>query len=135
MNFKKHYISAFTLLGMSLLSSPFLMARAAQQGSQQPAADNTKINQRDKDKSSPTADQQKTNPTDRAITQKIRKAVMADKELSSYAHNVKIITQDGKVTLKGPVRSEDEKANVATKAVTVAGGTNVDNQLDVMPSK
>lgn len=135
MNFKKHYFSAFTLLGVSLLSSPFLIARATQQGSQQPAADNTKINQRDKDKSSPTADQQKTNPADRAITQKIRKAVMADKELSSYAHNVKIITQDGKVTLKGPVRSEDEKANIATKAVTVAGGTNVDNQLDVMLSK
>jgi osmotically-inducible protein OsmY len=111
------------------------MAKGAPQDAQNPAPDNTKTNQRDKDRSSPTADQQKMSPADRAITQKIRQAIMADKELSAYGHNVKVITQDGKVTLKGPVRSDDEKANIATKAITVAGSGNVDNQLDVMPSK
>jgi hyperosmotically inducible protein len=95
-------------------------------------ADNTKMN---KDQSSPTADQQKMNPTDRALTQKIRKSIHEDKSLSSYAHNIKIIAQDGKVTLRGPVRSEEEKNNLQAKAVAVAGDGNVMNQLEVSPSK
>jgi hyperosmotically inducible periplasmic protein len=95
-------------------------------------ADNTKMN---KDQSSPTADDQKMNPTDRALAQKIRKSIHDDKELSTYAHNIKIIAQDGKVTLRGPVRSEDEKNNLQAKAVAVAGDGNVMNQLDIAPSK
>src|ERR1700692_1789794 len=102
------------------------------QYSQQTAPDNTKKN---KDQTSPTADQQKANPTDRAITQKIRKAVHDDNSLSTYAHNIKIITQDGKVTLRGPVRSEDEKNNLQAKAETVAGQENVTNRLEIAPSK
>ena len=66
------------------------------------------------------------------LTAKIRKALIADKALSMYAHNVKIITQNGSVTLKGPVRSEDEKQQVASKAAEAAGGADkVDNQLTV----
>lgn len=57
------------------------------------------------------------------------------KSLSTYGHNVKIITQGGKVTLKGPVHSEEEKTNIAGKAVEVAGDGNVDNQLDVVPPR
>jgi osmotically-inducible protein OsmY len=102
------------------------------QDTQQPAPDNTKKN---KDQTSPTADQQKMNPADRAITQKLRKAIHEDQNLSTYAHNIKIITQDGKVTLRGPVRSEDEKNNLQAKAVTVAGQDNVTNQLEIAPSK
>jgi hyperosmotically inducible protein len=115
-------------LGVSLMAAPV----PRYQYSQQTAPDNTKKN---KDQTSPTADQQKINPTDRAITQKIRKAVHGDTSLSSYAHNIKIITQDGKVTLRGPVRSEDEKNNLQAKAVTVAGQDNVTNQLEIAPSK
>jgi hyperosmotically inducible protein len=102
------------------------------QENQQAAPDNTKKN---KDQTSPTADQQKTNPSDRAITQKIRKAVHDDTSLSTYAHNIKIITQYGKVTLRGPVRSEDEKNNLQAKAATVAGEANVTNKLEIAPSK
>jgi hyperosmotically inducible protein len=102
------------------------------QNTQQPAPDNTKKN---KDQGTPTADQQKMNPSDRAITQKIRKAVHDDTSLSVYAHNIKIIAQDGKVTLRGPVRSDDEKNNLQAKAVAVAGETNVTNQLEIAPSK
>jgi hyperosmotically inducible protein len=102
------------------------------QDSQQPAPDNTKTN---KDQASPTADQQKTNSSDQALTQKIRKAIHEDQSLSTYAHNIKVITQDGKVTLRGPVRSEEEKSNLEAKAVSVAGQENVTNQLDVTPSK
>ena len=97
---------------------------------QQP--DNTKAN---KD-NTPTADQQKGNLGDRELTQQIRKAVMADKSLSTYAHNVKIIAQNGMVTLKGPVRSEEEKKTVKDKAVEIAGDpSKVDDQLSVKPKQ
>ena len=102
------------------------------QDNQLPAPDNTKTN---KDQAGPTADQQKTNPSDQAITQKIRKAIHEDQSLSSYAHNIKVITQDGKVTLRGPVRSEEEKSNLEAKAVSVAGQENVTDKLEVTPSK
>jgi len=78
-----------------------------------------------------TADTQKDNSSDREITQKIRQSIIADKSLSTYAHNVKIITQGGQVTLKGPVKSEDEKQAIATKAADVAGADKVSNQLSV----
>jgi hyperosmotically inducible protein len=112
---------------VSLMAIPTLS-----QDNQQPAPDNTKTN---KDQAGPTADQQKTNPSDQAVTQKIRKAIHEDQTLSTYAHNIKVITQDGKVTLRGPVRSEEEKSNLEAKAVSVAGQENVTNQLDVAPSK
>jgi len=82
----------------------------------------------------PTADQQKMNKADRDMTAQIRKSIIADKSLSTYGHNVKIITQDGMVTLKGPVRSDDEAKNIAAKAAEVAGGSDkVMNQLEVKP--
>jgi osmotically-inducible protein OsmY len=78
-----------------------------------------------------TADRQSNNASDLAITQKIRKALVADKSLSTYAHNVKIITANGAVTLRGPVKSDDEKQKVASKASEVVDGSKVDNQLTV----
>lgn len=135
MNLIGNRLCLLTLLGLSLLFFPLLSAGASAQDSQQPAPDNTKTNQRDKDKTSPTADQQKMNPADREITRKIRASIHEDKSLSTYGHNIKIISQDGKVTLKGPVRSEAEKSNIAAKATAVAGDGNVDNQLDVAPPK
>jgi hyperosmotically inducible protein len=102
------------------------------QDAQQPAPDNTKTN---KDQSAPTADDQKMNASDREITQKIRKSIHQDNSLSTYAHNIKIISQDGKVTLRGPVRSEDDKKSLQAKAVAVAGEGNVTNLLEIAPSK
>jgi hyperosmotically inducible periplasmic protein len=115
-------------LGASLLAMPV----PRNQDNQQTAPDNTKQN---RDQTKPTADQQKINPSDRAITQKIRKAVHDDTSLSTYGHNIKIITQDGKVTLRGPVRSEEEKNNLEAKAVAVAGAENVTDLLEVTRSK
>lgn len=97
----------------------------------QTPADNTKVNTRDRAKTAVTADQQKDNASDRDLTQKIRKAVLADKSLSTYAHNVKVIAQSGQVTLKGPVRSEDEKKTIEAIAVEVAGATHVTNQMSI----
>jgi|SRR5580658_1239074 hyperosmotically inducible protein len=114
------------VFSVSLTAPPML----ANQDSQTPA-DNTKQN---RDQTPPTADQQKMNPADRAITQKIRKAIHDDSTLSTYAHNIKIITQDGKVTLRGPVRTQDEKAGLEAKAVSVAGQDNVTDLLQVAPS-
>jgi hyperosmotically inducible periplasmic protein len=94
--------------------------------------DNTKVNKGDGSTGAVTADQQKSNSSDRKLTQSIRKSVMADKSLSTYAHNVKIISQNGMVTLKGPVRSEDEKKAVMAKAVEAAGGADkVTDQMSV----
>jgi osmotically-inducible protein OsmY len=86
-----------------------------------PKPDNTKVNARDRTPGEVTADQQKMNATDRDLTKRIRQSVMADKSLSTYAHNIKIISQNGAVTLKGPVKSDDEKRVIVAKAVAVAG--------------
>jgi osmotically-inducible protein OsmY len=60
---------------------------------------------------------------------------MQDKSLSTYAHNIKIISQDGKVTLKGPVNTDDEKAAIQAKAVAIAGADNVSNEIQVTPAQ
>jgi osmotically-inducible protein OsmY len=93
------------------------------------------MNQQDQSKNQPTADQQKDNRTDQDITRQIRQSIIADKSLSTYAHNVKIITQDGQVTLKGPVRSEDEKQAIASKATAVAGANKVTDDLSIKPKQ
>jgi osmotically-inducible protein OsmY len=97
--------------------------------------DNSKVNARDRAKGAPTADQQKENANDRQLTQKIRQALMQDKTLSSYAHNVKVIAQGGQVTLKGPVRSEQEKKTVEAAATEVAGAGHVTNEISIAPAK
>ena len=107
-------------------------ARQAQSATSQAQPDNTKVNKRDKNPDEATADQQKMNASDRNLTARIRKSMIGDKTLSSYAHNIKIISQNGIVTLKGPVRSNDEVRSIMAKAVEVAGGSDkVVNQMSV----
>ena len=99
---------------------------------QEQPADNTKVNERDRSKAEPTADQQKENTSDRELARQIRRALVKDKALSTYAHNVKVIVQNGAVTLKGPVRSDEEKRTVEAKAAEVAGGSDkVTSELQV----
>ncbi|HEV3205462.1 MAG TPA: BON domain-containing protein [Terriglobales bacterium] len=98
-----------------------------------PPADNTKTNQRDQNKSEPTADQQKENAADRQLAQQIRKALMKDKSLSTSAHNVKVIAQNGMVTLKGPVKTDEEKQTVEAKAAEIAGADKVSSEIQVAP--
>ena len=126
-----HRILRIALLAVVLLGG--LMAASAQEPATT-APDNTKVNDRDRNANEPTADQQKNNRPDGDITKQIREAVEKDKSLSTYAHNVKIITQNGVVTIKGPVRSEEEKRAIEAKAVEIAGNGKVNNQLDVKPS-
>jgi hyperosmotically inducible periplasmic protein len=95
------------------------------------SSDNTKVNKRDRNASEPTADQGKNTNSDRETMRKIRRAVVNDKSLSTYGHNIKIISQHGKVTLKGTVHTEDEKKSIEAKAVDIAGADNVTNQITV----
>jgi osmotically-inducible protein OsmY len=123
------FVGATAVLSTALLAEPL----PKQDNTQQPAPDNSKVNKRDRDKSSPTADQQKMNATDRDLAKRTRAAIMADKSLSTYAHNIKIVARDGKVTLKGPVRSEEEKSAIEAKATEVAGAGNVVDEIEVAP--
>ena len=127
-------VRTFLCAGLLFGSGALARAQQPQEPSVQqasPAVDNTKVNERDRSQSEPTADQQKDNRSDRDITQQIRQSIMKDKSLSSYAHNVKIVTQNGQVTLKGPVRSEDEKRTIETKATEVAGENRVTSELNI----
>jgi hyperosmotically inducible periplasmic protein len=116
------------IFAVSLIAGPLLWYQDTRHAGQH----NTKPN---KDQNGPTADQQKMNPTDRALTQEIRKAIHRDRSLSNYAQNIRIMTQNGKIILRGPVRSEEEKGNLEAKAISAAGQENVTNQLEVIPSK
>jgi len=100
---------------------------------QVPAPDNTKANAQQNDQK--TADQQSNSATDRELTQQVRKAIEQDKQMSTYAHNVKVVTQNGQVTLSGPVRSEEEKQAIVEKAAQVAGVSHVVDQISVVQPK
>ena len=117
---------------LSLGCATFVIAQD-DAGQNPPAPDNTKVNQQDQNANQPTADQQPNNRSDRDITQQVRRSIVTDKTLSTYAHNVKVITQNGQVTLKGPVRSDDEKSAVEAKATAIAGENKVTSELTVKP--
>lgn len=123
----RHRLSALyspaciALLSLGLIPAGFAQTRTAPDNSGTNKAHNQ----------SQTADQQTNNTSDRQMTAKIRRAVVADKSLSTYAHNVKIVVTGGTVTLKGPVHSEEEKQTIASKAAEIAGQDKVTNQITV----
>jgi len=121
-------------LASLLLATALVFAQEppAQQATR--AADNSKVNDRDQSGTQPTADQQENGQSDLELTRQIRRSIVQDSSLSTYAHNVKIISQDGKVTLKGPVRSEEEKQAIEAKASEVAGKDNVVSELSIAPA-
>lgn len=127
-----------TLLTLGLLSLGVAYANPAQvpqtQATQSPAraADNTAVNTRDGSIVAKTAQNQSINATDAEITRLIRRELTMDNSLSTYAQNVKVVTDDQKVTLRGPVRSEAEKEAVQRKAEMIAGRESVINELDVV---
>ena len=111
------------LLGLATL----IMA----QESPPPARDNSAVNVRDRAPGAMTADQQSNAKSDVELTRRIRRAVVKDHSLSMLAHNVKIVSANGSVTLRGPVKTEEEKTAIASKAQAIAGAGNVNNQLEV----
>lgn len=132
----KPFRTAVTTCALLLLCGAPILGRAQNQSAQDqssPSSTAPDNSARNKDhNNTPTADQQPANKSDTDITRDIRRSIVSDKSLSTYAHNVKIITQNGAVTLKGPVNSDQEKQTVASKAAEVVGGPDkVTNQLTV----
>lgn len=109
------------------------LSSLAQDAPSQTPPDNTKINERDQQPAAPTADQQSEHRSDRDLAKQIRQTIVKDDSLSMYAHNIKVIVKNGAVTLKGPVRSDDEKQAIVAKAVSIAGDGKVTDQLEVAP--
>jgi hyperosmotically inducible protein len=128
MNLPRCFLAASAACAVLCSASAPLASRAlAQTDSTQTAPDNSKNN---KDHAQ-TADNQSNSKTDRQISANIRKAILADKDLSTYAHNIKIITLNGAVTLKGPVKSEEEKQKIASDTASVVSADQITNALTV----
>ena len=100
-----------------------------------PAPNNTAVNKRDADLATKLPTDQGENPADRERTAEIRKKILDTKDLSVNARNIKVITADGKVTLRGPVDSDAEREVIAKLAAEIAGESNVDNQLEVVSDR
>ena len=126
----KHSITSL-LCGAFVASALTITPLHALQNTTAKPPDNTSVNKRDKNQAEPTADQGKNNLSDRELMSHIRRDVVKDKNLSSYAHNVKIVADHGKVTLKGHVHSEDEKRSIEDYARKYAGEGNVTSELSV----
>jgi len=121
-----------TLLAVTCLSALSLAALAADDEKSKP--DNTATNERDRSGETKTSGDQLNSSADLKTTQAIRQALMKDDALSMTAKNIKVITANGRVTLRGPVKTAQEKAKIDQLAKSVAGGAQIDNQLDVKGS-
>jgi osmotically-inducible protein OsmY len=122
-----------TLLTLACLSAFTLAASGADNEKSKP--DNTATNERDRSGETKTSGDQSNSSADLKVTQAIRQALMKDSKLSTTAKNIKIITANGQVTLRGPVKTAQEKARVDQIAKSAAGGAQIDDQLDVKESK
>ena len=122
-----------TLLALACLSALSLAAFAADNEKAKP--DNTATNERDRSGETQTSGDQSNSKDDVNTTAAIRRAVVKDDSLSATAKNVKIITANGTVTLRGPVKTDAEKAKIAELAQSAAGNAKIDNQLEVKASK
>ena len=120
-----------TLLVLACLSTVSLAAMA---GDDKTKPDNTAINERDRSGETETSGDQSNSSADLKITQAIRQALVKDSELSMTAKNIKVITNNGQVTLRGPVKNAQEKAKIDQLAKSAAGGAQIDNQVDVKGS-
>ncbi|MFN0130550.1 MAG: BON domain-containing protein [Verrucomicrobiales bacterium] len=122
---------SISLLGLGGYGCDSQPAAKTQVAAAKAAPDNTEKNVRDRSGATLTPGDQSESAADIALTQQIRQAVVADAALSTNAHNVKIITSNGVVTLRGPVASAQEKANIDAKAQQIAGATKVKNELEI----
>src|SRR5256714_9679289 len=121
-----------TLLALGCLSAISLAACAADNEKAKP--DNTAKNERDRSSETKTSRDQSNSSADLKITQAIRRALMKDRQLSTTAKNIKVVTANGQVTLRGPVKSAQEKAKIGQLAKSAAGGAQIDDQLEVKGS-
>ena len=120
-------LNVFLTTGVISFSGSALVGLLVVQPASAQAVDNSSQNKGQLN----TADKQSNAASDRRTAAQVRKALIADKDLSTYAHNVKVLVADGTVTLKGPVKSDDEKQKVATDAASVVAADKISNQLTV----
>ena len=120
---------------LTILSCVGVFSLAAIAADEKSKADNTAVNQRDRSGESKTSGDQSNDAADLKITQSIRRALMKDGELSTTAKNIKVIAADGQVTLRGPVKTAQEKTKVAQLARSAAGGAQIVDQLEVKQSQ
>jgi LAS superfamily LD-carboxypeptidase LdcB len=120
-----------TLLALACLTGVSLAALA---GNETTKSDNTATNERDRSGETKTSGDQSNSSADLKTTQAIRQALVKDGELSTTAKNIKVITANGHVTLRGPVKTAQEKAKIDQLAKSAAGGAQIDNQLDIKGS-
>jgi len=121
-------------IAVALVLSSALLGLGTASMAQDPnaaAPDNSAVNVRDRAPDAMTAGQQSNAKSDVELTREIRRAVVKDDSLSTLAHNVKIVAANGSVILRGPVKTEQEKVDIANKAQAIAGANKVDNQLEV----
>jgi osmotically-inducible protein OsmY len=122
--------ATWLLLAVLAGGSPLVYAQTSNTGkTATPDADNTRMNKAEQKNTQPTAQNQSNEKADRELAAAVRKAIVRDKSLSTNAHNVKVVAKDGTVTLRGPVRSDDEKTKVSQLTRQVEGVSNVDDQL------
>jgi osmotically-inducible protein OsmY len=122
---------SLALAGSAAFAQTTPAAPAAPAGQTTPSADSTKMNARDRDNTESTAQSQPNAKGDRELLAAVRRSVVKDKSLSTMAHNVKILASNGVITLRGPVKSDDEKSKVEALAKQVAGVSSVQNNLDI----
>jgi len=122
-----------TLIALACLSMVGVAAITA--NDEKTKADNTAMNQRDRSGETTTSGDQSNSPADLKVTQAIRSALMKDSELSTNAKNIKVVTANGQVTLRGPVNSPQEKTKINQIARSAAGEAQIVDQLDVKESK
>ncbi len=132
-----HRSNKFVIAVSAVTLSLFTVSSPISAQTDSPAkTDNSKVNKKNGNNTiAKSADGQKNNKADLQMSADIRKAIVGDKALSTYAHNVKVVTRGGMVTLKGPVRTDEEKASVEAKAKEVAGADKVTSQVTVAPAK
>ena len=129
------WMSISILLAGSLTFTTLALAKPGRRSPSDPQADDTGKNLPTAHKDSNRADQQSHAASDVELAKKIRQSIMQDKSLSTYGHNVKVITNGGIVHLKGPVRSPEEKDSIGTKAAAIAGAENVKNDLTLQAGR
>ncbi len=122
-------------LSLSILALSILAFSAMAQDNSSPAADNSGRNERDRSGETKTSGDQSNSSMDTQTTAAIRRAIMHNNSLSMTAKNVKIITENGVVTLRGPVMTAAEKTKIVELAKTHAGTAKIENQLEVKASK
>lgn len=124
-------LTTVAILGISNSAAFATDTAGSTQTTNAPAPDNSAANSKANSETGITAQEASNTKSDVKLTAKIRQALVKDKELSTYAHNVKIITENGQVVLKGPVKSEAEKLDVESKAGRIAGADRVRSELEV----